>query len=36
MRADLLDLFDITELKKYMTKEELTGHREAASLEEGH
>jgi succinate dehydrogenase / fumarate reductase, flavoprotein subunit len=36
MREDLLDLFDITELKKYMTKEELTGHREAASLEEGH
>jgi succinate dehydrogenase / fumarate reductase, flavoprotein subunit len=36
MREDLLDLFDITELKKYMTKEELTGHRQAASLEEGH
>jgi len=36
MREDLLDLFDVTELKKYMTKEELTGHREAALLEEGH
>ena len=36
MREDLLDLFDISELKKYMTKEELTGHREAAALEEGH
>src|SRR6201995_2797107 len=36
IRPDLLDLFDITELKKYMTKEELAGHREAASLEEGH
>jgi succinate dehydrogenase / fumarate reductase, flavoprotein subunit len=36
IREDLLDLFDITELKKYMTKEELTGHREAAVLEEGH
>ena len=36
MREDLLDLFDITELKKYMTKEELAGHREAAALEEGH
>ncbi|HEX9041221.1 MAG TPA: fumarate reductase/succinate dehydrogenase flavoprotein subunit [Trebonia sp.] len=36
MRQDLLDLFDISELKKYMTKEELAGHREAAALEEGH
>jgi len=36
IRPDLLDLFDITELKKYMTKEELAGHREAAVLEEGH
>jgi succinate dehydrogenase / fumarate reductase flavoprotein subunit len=36
LRADLLDLFDISELKKYMTKEELAGHREAAKLEEGH
>jgi succinate dehydrogenase / fumarate reductase flavoprotein subunit len=36
IRPDLLDLFDITELKKYMTKEELAGHREAAALEEGH
>jgi succinate dehydrogenase / fumarate reductase, flavoprotein subunit len=36
LRADLLDLFDVSELKKYMTKEELAGHREAATLEEGH
>ena len=36
IRPDLLDLFDITELKKYMTKEELAGHKEAAALEEGH
>jgi succinate dehydrogenase / fumarate reductase flavoprotein subunit len=36
MRADLLELFDIAELKKYMTKEELTGHPGAAALEEGH
>jgi succinate dehydrogenase / fumarate reductase, flavoprotein subunit len=36
IREDLLDLFDISELKKYMTKEELAGHREAAALEEGH
>ena len=36
IRRDLLDLFDISELKKYMTKEELAGHREAAALEEGH
>ncbi|HET6187672.1 MAG TPA: fumarate reductase/succinate dehydrogenase flavoprotein subunit [Trebonia sp.] len=36
VREDLLDLFEISELKKYMTKEELTGHREAAALEEGH
>ena len=35
MRPDLLDLFDISELKKYMTEEELAGHR-AAALEEGH
>ncbi len=36
MRADLLALFDISELKKYMTKEELAGHPGAAALEEGH
>ena len=36
IRPDLLDLFDVSELKKYMTKEELAGHREAAALEEGH
>jgi succinate dehydrogenase / fumarate reductase flavoprotein subunit len=35
LRADLLDLFEISELKKYMTKDELAGHRQAA-LEEGH
>jgi len=32
----LLALFDISELKKYMTKEELAGHPGAAALEEGH
>jgi succinate dehydrogenase / fumarate reductase, flavoprotein subunit len=36
IRPDLLDLFDISELKKYMTKDELAGHHEAAALEEGH
>jgi succinate dehydrogenase / fumarate reductase flavoprotein subunit len=36
IRRDLLDLFDISELKKYMTKEELAGHQGAAALEEGH
>jgi succinate dehydrogenase / fumarate reductase flavoprotein subunit len=36
IRPDLLDLFDITELKKYMTKEELAGHKDVAKLEEGH
>jgi succinate dehydrogenase / fumarate reductase flavoprotein subunit len=36
IRQDLLDLFDISELKKYMTKEELAGHQGAAALEEGH
>jgi succinate dehydrogenase / fumarate reductase flavoprotein subunit len=36
IRPDLLDLFDISELKKYMTKEELAGHPGAAALEEGH
>jgi succinate dehydrogenase / fumarate reductase, flavoprotein subunit len=36
IRPDLLDLFEISELKKYMTKEELAGHREAAALEEEH
>ena len=36
IRQDLLDLFEVSELKKYMTKEELAGHREAAALEEGH
>ncbi len=36
LRQDLLDLFDISELKKYMTKDELARHREAAALEESH
>jgi succinate dehydrogenase / fumarate reductase flavoprotein subunit len=36
IRQDLLELFDITELKKYMTKEELAGLPDAAKLEEGH
>jgi succinate dehydrogenase / fumarate reductase flavoprotein subunit len=36
LRADLLDLFEISELKKYMTKDELAGHRQAAALEEEH
>jgi succinate dehydrogenase / fumarate reductase, flavoprotein subunit len=36
LRPDLLDLFEISELKKYMTKEELAGHRQAAALEEEH
>ena len=36
IREDLLALFDISELKKYMTKEELAGHQGAAALEEGH
>jgi succinate dehydrogenase / fumarate reductase flavoprotein subunit len=36
IREDLLALFDISELKKYMTKEELAGHPGAAALEEGH
>jgi succinate dehydrogenase / fumarate reductase flavoprotein subunit len=36
VRGDLLDLFEVSELKKYMTKDELTGHRQAAELEEGH
>ena len=36
IREDLLALFDITELKKYMTKDELAGHPGAAALREGH
>jgi succinate dehydrogenase / fumarate reductase, flavoprotein subunit len=36
IRPDLLELFDITELKKYMTKEELAGLPDAAKLEEEH
>jgi hypothetical protein len=36
MRADLLELFELSELKKYMTDEELTGlpgYAEAAKAE---
>jgi succinate dehydrogenase flavoprotein subunit len=36
MRPDLLGLFDKSELKKYMTEEELTGPGSAAASEEGH
>jgi succinate dehydrogenase / fumarate reductase flavoprotein subunit len=36
LRQDLLELFEISELKKYMTKDELARHPAAASLEEGH
>ena len=36
IRPDLLALFDVGELKKYMTKDELAGHPGAAALEEGH
>jgi succinate dehydrogenase / fumarate reductase flavoprotein subunit len=39
MRTDLLELFDIGELKKYMTDEELAGlpgSRDATAAEEKH
>ncbi|MGH3250810.1 MAG: fumarate reductase/succinate dehydrogenase flavoprotein subunit [Trebonia sp.] len=36
MRQDLLGLFEVSELKKYMTKEELAGLPASASAEEGH
>jgi succinate dehydrogenase / fumarate reductase flavoprotein subunit len=36
LRQDLLELFEISELKKYMSKEELARHPAAATLEEGH
>ena len=38
IRQDLLELFDVSELKKYMTEEELTGLPSSASAasEEGH
>jgi succinate dehydrogenase / fumarate reductase flavoprotein subunit len=39
MREDLLELFEVSELKKYMTDEELTGlpgYAEAAAAEEKH
>jgi succinate dehydrogenase / fumarate reductase flavoprotein subunit len=35
MRPDLLDLFDMDELKKYYTGEELGGHRSGAGAGEG-
>ena len=40
MRPDLLELFEVSELKKYMTDEELAGlararHRPASAREEG-
>jgi hypothetical protein len=34
MRTDLLELFDISELKKYMTEEELAGLPGAGAAEE--
>jgi hypothetical protein len=34
MRTDLLELFDISELKKYMTEEELVGLPDADAAEE--
>jgi succinate dehydrogenase / fumarate reductase flavoprotein subunit len=34
MRTDLLELFDISELKKYMTEEELVGLSGAGAAEE--
>jgi succinate dehydrogenase / fumarate reductase flavoprotein subunit len=36
MRTDLLELFDISELKKYMTEEELVGLSGAGAAEEKH
>ncbi len=36
LRQDLLELFEISELKKYMTEDELARHSAAAALEEGH
>ncbi|HEX3195410.1 MAG TPA: fumarate reductase/succinate dehydrogenase flavoprotein subunit [Streptosporangiaceae bacterium] len=36
MRTDLLELFDISELKKYMTEEELAGLSGAGAAEEKH
>ena len=36
MRADLLELFDVSELKKYMTEEELAGLPGADAAEEKH
>jgi len=35
MRTDLLELFDLSELKKYMTQEELTGLPGAAGGADG-
>ena len=36
MRTDLLELFDVAELKKYMTDEELAGLPDASAAEEKH
>jgi succinate dehydrogenase / fumarate reductase, flavoprotein subunit len=36
MRQDLLELFDVSELKKYMTEEELAGLPASAASKEGH
>ena len=36
MRTDLLELFDVSELKKYMTEEELAGLSGAGAVEEKH
>jgi succinate dehydrogenase / fumarate reductase flavoprotein subunit len=36
MRTDLLELFDVAELKKYMTEEELAGLPGADAAEEKH
>jgi succinate dehydrogenase / fumarate reductase flavoprotein subunit len=36
MRTDLLELFDVSELKKYMTEEELAGLSSAGAAEEKH
>ena len=36
MRTDQLALFEVSELKKYMTDEELVGLTDAATAEEKH
>jgi succinate dehydrogenase / fumarate reductase flavoprotein subunit len=35
MRSDLLDLFELDELKKYYTGEELGGHRAGSATDSG-